>query len=225
MDDFVAHSDALLVDGRCGLCAERVPLPLLLRQGECPFCGASLQVRGRTDLLRHLDLGRRKWRIIGYGLVALLSFGAGWLPLVQALVQVAALVVLHVLLIRQSLLWLGLARRLTTRFALRFFGALLATVGLLVNIVVAPWVGAGSLVLAVLGFVLTAVYVEGSLLLVRRRLEWEADGLPIRFSEWSLPMLLLLTLSGTALAGVASIVGVLRWVGLAQAASLLGVWV
>lgn len=201
-----AHHDALLLRGRCGHCAEPVARHRLLRQLDCDHCGASLHPRGAHDLPARLELGRWRWRAVGYGLVGVASFFAGVVPLVQALVQVAAMFVLHIVLLRRPLYWLTPARRLAARMTIKLLAAVLGAVGLLVNVAVAPLPGVSSAVLAGLGFVLTAAYVEGGLTVVRRRMAWEAEGRPLSPVEWGLPVGLVaaLVVSTVGVVGVAA---------------------
>lgn len=198
-----AHHDALLLRGRCGVCAEPAVRHRLLRQLDCGHCGASLAPRGGHDLPARLERGLWQWRAVGYALVGLASFFAGAVPLVQAGVQVAALLVLHVVLLRRPLVWLSPARRLSARTTIKLLGAVLGAVGLLVNVAVAPLPGVSSVVLAAVGFGFTATYVEGGLSIIRRRLQWEAEGRALAPVEWGLPAGLVASL----LAGTALVVG------------------
>jgi len=201
-----AHHDALLVRGRCGRCAEVVDRRRLLRKVACNHCGASLAPLGLHDLPTRLEQGRWRWRVVGYSLVAVASFAAGLVPLAQSLVQIAAIFVLHVVLLRRPLQWLTPARRMTTRFTVKLLGAGLGAVGVLVNVAVAPLPGVSAFVLAGVGFALTAIYVEVGLAVVRRRLKWEADGVGLRIIEWALPGALIggLLLSTFGLLGAAA---------------------
>ena len=189
-----AHHDALLVRGRCGRCAEVVDRRKLLRKLDCNHCGAPLAPKGRHDLPTRLEQGRWRWRLLGYSLVAVASFAAGLIPLAQSLVQIVAIFVLHVVLLRRPMQWLTPARRMTTRFTVKILGAFIGAVGMLVNVAVAPLPGVSAVVLAVVGFALTAVYVETGLAVVRRRLLWEAQGMGLRVVEWALPASLVLAL-------------------------------
>jgi len=204
-----AHHDALLVRGRCGRCAEVVDRRQLLRKLDCNHCGAALAPRGRHDLPTRLEQGRWRWRAVGYSLVAVASFAAGLVPLAQSLVQIAAIFVLHVVLLRRPLQWLTPARRMTTRFTVKMLGAFLGALGVLLNVAVAPLPGVSAVVLAVVGFVLTAAYVETGLAVVRQRLRWEADGIGLRPIEWALPgslvMALLVSTLGTLGAAAGSL--------------------
>lgn len=99
-----ALQTALLSGGRCGRCAEQISRSLILRRGDCPHCG-SLLSSPSSDVLEELETRSLYWRLAGYGLVAVASFVAGSVPLLQVVVQIAALFVLHVAVLRRSLLW------------------------------------------------------------------------------------------------------------------------
>lgn len=205
-----AHHDALLLRGRCGQCAEPVRRHRLLRQLDCGHCGAALVVRGAFDLPERLQHGRWRWRLIGYGLVGAASFFVGTIPLLQSALQVGALLVLHVVLLRRPLLWLTPARRLAARTTIKLVAALIGATSVLVNVAVAPLPIVSNAVLAGLGFALTAVYVECSLTVIRRRLRWEADRRPLSFSEWGLPVALVTALMVSTLGVVGMAAGSLH---------------
>jgi len=159
---------------------------------------------GSHDLPARLEQGRWAWRVVGYGLVAVASFFGGLIPLVQAVVQIAAMLVLHLILLRRPLYWLTPGRRLAARTTIKLLGALLGAFGLMVNVLVAPLPGVSGVVLAGLGFALTAVYVEGGLAIIRRRLVWESEARPLQVVEWGLPVGLVAALVGCT----AAVVGV-----------------
>ena len=71
------------------------------------------------------------------------------------------------------------ARRLAARTTIKLVAALIGATSVLVNVAVAPLPIVSNAVLAGLGFALTAVYVECSLTVIRRRLRWEADRRPL----------------------------------------------
>jgi hypothetical protein len=208
--DLDAHHDALLLRGRCGCCAEPVTRHRLLRQLDCEHCGASLCPRGAHDLHTRLEHGRLAWRSVGYGLVAAASFFAGTVPLVQAALQIVAFLVLHVVLLRRPLYWLTPVRRLTARTTIKLLGAVLGATSVLVNLLVAPLPGVSNAVLAIVGFAFTAAYVEGGLVILRRRLLWEAEGRPLSPVEWGLPAGLIGVLVMSTLGLVGATVGSLH---------------
>lgn len=204
--DRTTHTNNLLAAGRCGRCAERVSRAAILGADSCEHCGADLSFDG-GEMVDALAERQGRWRLKGYALVALASFLAGWIPLLQVVVQLAALFVLHVMVLRRGLEWLSPGRRILGRMTMKLLGAAVAVVAVVVNVVIAPLVGAGAFVLAVAGPLLTAVYVEGSLWLLRRRLRWHAGGRPLRAGEWMLPIGLVLALVGVVGALVAVVAG------------------
>ncbi len=216
MPDLDAHHDALLLAGRCGRCAEVVKRHRLLRQLTCVHCGASLAVRGALDLPVRLERGRWRWRVLGYGLVGVASFIAGTIPLVQSALQVLALLVLHIILLRRPLLWLTPGRRLAARTTIKLLGAVLGAVSVLLNVLVAPLPGVSNAVLATFGFGLTAVYVESGLAVIRRRLRWEAEARPMSVVEWGLPAGLVGTLLLSTVGFIGAAAGTLHLLASAE---------
>lgn len=185
-----AHHDALLLDGRCGECAEEAPPIAILRGADCPRCRSPLrpQVRPLAD---SLELRRWPLRTIGYGLVAAASFFSGLVPLLQALVLAAGLLTLHGLLLRRALGWLSPARRLAARLTLKLLASGLTALAFVINVAVAPFVGISAFALAAIGLLFTALYIELGLRLLRRRIAAEAAGAPLAFGEWALPAALI----------------------------------
>jgi hypothetical protein len=200
--DLKGHQNTLLAGGRCGRCAERVPRSSIVRVGDCPHCDSPLTYSG-GDVLENLQTRRLRWRLFGYGLVGVGSFFAGAIPLLQVVVQLVALFVLHVVVLRRGLKWLSPGRRVLGRITIKMFGAALAATALLINVAIAPLVGVSAFILGAVGPVLTATYVEGGLVILRRRLRWESQDEPLHFSEWALPagfMLVLLAVIGGTIA-------------------------
>ena len=189
MSDLTEHHNTLLMQRRCAWCAEAVPLRDLLQGRDCPHCGAALKrVGAQTDLSAALAGSWWARRLLGYGLVATASFFAGAVPLLQSAVQVVGLLVLHIWLIRGALGWLPASRRITARFTIKLVGALLTAVAFIINVAVAPMLGISAFILAAVGFLLSVVYVESALWLIRRRVSWEMEGLPLQTREWLLPV-------------------------------------
>ena len=124
--------------------------------------------------------------------------------------QIVALLVLHVVLLRRPLMWLAPGRRLTARVTIKMVGALLGALSILVNVAVAPLPVVSSAVLAGVGFGLTAVYVESGLVVIRQRLRWEADHRPMSVVEWGLPAALVGALLLSTLAVVGAVAGSLH---------------
>jgi hypothetical protein len=207
--ELARHYNDLLASGRCARCAERVSRALVLRAAECPECGSDLDFHG-GDVLAELDERRAVWRGFGYLLVAAASFFAGAIPLMQVGVQIAAIFVLHVVVLRRGLLWLSPARRVFARISMKMLGAVIAAMALLVNVAVAPFLGVSAAVLGLVGPVLTALYVEGGLFILRRRLRWEAAGEGLKVVEWGMPVVFLLGLAGLVAATVGAVMGSLH---------------
>ena len=213
------HRHALLTTGRCGRCAERVSRFAIIRGDACDHCGRTLGVDG-SDVREELASRRLVWRLLGYGLVAAASFVSGLVPLGQFAVQLAALFILHVVVLRRSLLWLPPGRRILARITIKLLGAALACLALVINVAVAPLAGVSAAVLAAVGPLLTAVYIEGSLVILRRRLAWEAEERPVDIREWWLPVGLLVGLVVIVAAMAASIAGLVHLFGSLEVPSL-----
>jgi peptidoglycan biosynthesis protein MviN/MurJ (putative lipid II flippase) len=141
---------------------------------------------------------------------------AGAVPLLQVVVQLLALYILHIVVLRRSLNWLPAGRRILTRISIKLLGAAVATTALLINVAIAPLVGISALILGALGPLLTAVYVEVGLVILRRRLRWEARGESIRTGEWALPVGLLVALLVAVGGTVALVVGALHVLSAAE---------
>lgn len=146
------------------------------------------------DVLHQIKSRQMQWRLFGYALIAMGSFVAGAIPLLQIVVQVMALFILHIIVLRGGLNWLSTKRRILARISIKIFGAAIATTSLLINVAVIPMVGASAFILAVVGPLLTAAYIEGGLFILRKRLRWESEERPLQISEWGLPAALLFIL-------------------------------
>lgn len=207
--DLTAHQNDLLASGRCGRCAERVSRSKIVKVGDCPHCGSELTYSG-GDVLENLETRRLLWRLLGYGLVAGASFLAGAIPMLQVVVQLIALFVLHVMVLRRGLKWLSPGRRVLARIAIKMLGAALAATALLVNVAIVPLVGISAFILGLVGPLLTAAYVEGGLVILRRRLRWEAENEPLHVSEWALPAGFLTVLLAVIVGTIGAAVGALH---------------
>ncbi len=204
------HQWQLLQRRRCRLCAEAVERDAILSGEACPHCGEVL-CRDPNGLRKGLERRRRRWRLKGYGLMALASGGAGLVPLAQSVVQVAAMVILHLIVLRQSVKWLSLKRRLLTRVKLRLLAATLAVVSVVINITVAPFLGLSAAVLAVVGPVLTAIYVESGVAMVERGLRRDTEGEATTIGEWIVPVMAVMALVVSVGLLVAALGSALHW--------------
>lgn len=213
--DIASHKNRLLANGRCAHCAERVPRSAIVRADRCPCCERPLSWSG-GDILSELEERQTHWRLLGYLMVAAASFVAGAVPLLQVVVQVAALFILHVIVLRRGLLWLPPGRRVMARIAIKMFGAVLATVALLINVAIVPFVGVSAFVLGLVGPALTALYVEGGLYILRQRLAWEREGRGLRFVEWGLPLFFFIGLAAAVGGTIAIVMGGLHMVATAD---------
>ncbi len=207
--DAPSHQMRLLEVGRCRRCAERVSRALILRGEVCPHCESKLS-KPSADVLDRLQTRQIQWRVIGYGLVAVTSFVSGLVPLLQSVVQVAALFILHVIVLRRGLVWLSPGRRIFARLNMKLFAALVAVAALFINVAIAPFLGISAFVLAAVGPLLTAIYVEGGLVILRHSLRRESRGQGLHVVEWALPAGLLVALLAVLGASVAMVATVLH---------------
>lgn len=134
------------------------------------------------------------WRWAVYGLVGLATLIGGLIPLLPTVLVFLAMLMAQSLVIRRPMRWLGTARRATARFNLALALALLNAINLTVNVVILPFVGVSAFVAALVGTLLTVLYVEVGLRFVRGRLAAEAREEPLKLWEWALPGTLVATL-------------------------------
>ena len=214
----VEREIALLEASRCRRCAEKVGRTAILKGQECPHCGTHLKWTG-GNLVERLEAQQGRWRLRGYGLVALASFLAGFVPLLQTLVQLVALFILHVVVLRRGLSWLTPKRRIFTRLSTRLFAGVIAALSLLINAMIAPLLGLSAVVLAFVGPLLTALYVEVGLRVLRGALRRDEEDQGLKFLEWAMPIGFALALLGMILAALVPLVLVVHWLSTAQVPS------
>jgi hypothetical protein len=206
------HRRNLREQRRCGWCAERVPVGVLLRGERCPSCGLAEapQATASADLLGPLEARwkARRWWL--YGVLAVATFLTGTLPLVATLLTVAFFVAMRFLIVREPLQWFGMGRRLTSRFTLQMW-LLVISVGTLVANELLTFLPLANMPLKMLVSVGGAVcFVEGSLWFLRGRLRREASGDPsLEWWEWGLPVGLIAAL--LALGASAAAVSLSVW--------------
>jgi hypothetical protein len=146
----------------------------------------------------------KKWRWPVYALVLLSQLATGWILFLPSVLMFVGMLVAHVFVVRQPLLWLSPMRRLVTRLSLKLSVAAFTIGSLVVNVLVFPFVGANAVVVGLVGLMGTVVYVEGAILLTGNRLRREARGPGLDWWEWVIPSALLLALLGSSAAVCAS---------------------
>lgn len=225
--DQEAHQRALMLQRRCGYCAERVGPGVLLRGKPCPHCGRDLRWPSATDAESVIAAvegrwKRRRWWI--YGLVTGSAALTGFLPFVPTLVALGFMVVLRYSLLREPLEWFSRGRRLTSKFTLKLWlvtiGCLTLTVNELLNVLL--FVNVFLKAAVCLGT--TALFVEVSLWFLRGRLRREAyQGPDLDGWEWGVPAALM---GGVLVLGASAILAVvLTWevvVGLFRSVTAAG---
>ena len=189
-----AHQQALLLERRCGSCAEPLTPRELWGHAPCRWCRQPLFTAGSLDTGAVLagvlgSWGRWRWPV--YGLVGASCLLASLVPLLGPLVYAMAMLLANFFLIRRPLRWLAPVRRITTRLTLQIMLASLTVVNLVLSVAVYPFVGLAQLFSAILSVGLAVAYVEGALWLTSRALRREAAREPLRVVEWLPPALVL----------------------------------
>ena len=190
--DLSLHRNRLLEMHRCGFCAELVPASDILHQRNCLHCDQALvwtpQEEG-DSLFRRLKSkwSTRRWLIVLF--VAIASFFFGQVPMLQSVVLVVALICVHVFLIRKSLNWFPLKRRITAKITIQLIAAFISVLNLVVNALVAVFPVVGGVILSVFSVFNLMVFMHSSLFVIKRRLLWEEQKKPFGFKDWAIPML------------------------------------
>lgn len=201
-----SHQRSLMMQRRCAHCAERVRAAVLLRAQPCPHCGQVSTWPRHEDAASMLGAVSDKWarrRWWFYGVLGASTFATAMLPLVSSLLTVAALIYARLVIVRGALDWFGPARRFTTRFTLRLWMLVTGVGVLVVNelLTLLPWANMPLKMLVSLTG--AALFVEGSLVVLRHRLGIAASGEPsLRWWEWALPAALIVTAVGLSVAVV-----------------------
>jgi uncharacterized protein (DUF983 family) len=172
------HQQALIQRQRCPRCAERAPASRILRGETCGRCGVRLRLDASDDHAREvlvaLQAGWEKTRILVYGSVLVATFLTGLVPMVAAVATTIAMTLANVLLIRNPLQWLPPTRRVWSWLRIDAWFAILTVVSFVLNAVAATMLvaaGAGAMLSAFTGFLITLLYIEGALSLVASEVE------------------------------------------------------
>ena len=207
------HRRQLLLRRRCGYCAERISRLLVVRGGPCPSCGADVHADFEIDVETVIgDVTRswRTWRWFIYPTAWLASLLGGWIPFVHSLLMFVALTCIHLLVVRHPLRWLSFGRRMTSRFTVKLFIAMLALGNFLLDVLLLPFIGLNALVLSIVAIGTVMVYTEGVLWFISGRLRRDAESSRLQLWEWLLPVSLIGLVVG--LAGIwASVVGTIAY--------------
>jgi hypothetical protein len=120
-----AHGFALLLEGRCRACAERLPGGTALRGLPCPRCEAPTAPTGedRAELAARLGARATTRLWIAVLLVGLATLLPGWAPLAASLTLAAGLAWVAAAIVRPGLRLLPTGRRLVAAWTLRIVGA------------------------------------------------------------------------------------------------------
>lgn len=206
------HQRALLNQGRCLWCAERVPAGLVLRGGSCGSCGRGVRCPSlpSEELLAGVQSRWRRFRWPIYGGVAVSTALASVVPFLGALVFAVAMLSTNLLLVRRPARWLGLRRRILTRLTLSLFLALLTAASLVASALLLVLPVLGQLGTGLLSLLLAVIYVEGALAWIGNRLRLESRQASLSLAEWLLPTLALSTLLGLTALSMLSVVGLLH---------------
>ncbi|NMO17210.1 hypothetical protein HPC49_13165 [Pyxidicoccus fallax] len=202
------HELALLLNGRCRACAERIPGGTALRGLPCPRCGeATLPSPTDREVLHQLATERASVRLwLAVAAVAVAGFAASWFPLLTSVLLIVALVWIRVTIVRPALQFLTPRRRMVSRLTLRLAAGCFVAAAILLHelLTFVPAFGALAKV------VLSASQVAAAGIFARRYLAWqterEARGLPMEPWEVTLLVVFLLLLLGLTTAA-----GMLLW--------------
>lgn len=193
-DPLRQHQRALLLRQRCGVCAERVRPLAVLREEDCPSCGAALSwgnegsgVRTPGGVVTAMKDHWMKERWVAYGLVGVLTLIGGHIPFVAPMLLVLVVAMVHFRLLRRPLRWLSHGRRITLKLTLKLFVAFLAVVNVVVNLVLAPFLTGGAIIVAVVSVCSLMAYVELAHFMLARRLGWDRERRPLAVAEWAPP--------------------------------------
>ena len=211
------HQRALLLDRRCGWCAEPARLGVLLRGEACEHCGKTSPSADPADLEGVLDAVQSQWkgrRAWAYGGLAVGTLVTGWFPIVSSLLMVGVLIYLRVTLLRQPMSWFGPGRRFTARFVMRLW-LLVVGVGAFALAELSTFVPLASAPLkAAISVASIGLFTEVAVAYLGSRLRREASADPsLQWHEWALPAALLVALVGVGAAGAAAVVAIANLLG------------
>lgn len=172
--------------GRCPACAELAPVATLLRNADCPRCGANLSHLDphATQALDVLEARVRRQQMgvsLGAGVAIFLI---GWVPVLPALVYLAAYLWLRLGVLNPLSQFLSRPRRLVTRWTGRLMLSLTLVLLLLASMVLSllpplAMVGNGGLVVLKV-WAGTRALIEYVHWQIRR----EQAGVPVSHLEW-----------------------------------------
>jgi hypothetical protein len=189
-----AHQAALLMERRCGTCAERLGARDVWAGKACRWCKQPVFATGTFDaegLAAGVTGKWQKWRTGVVVLVGVACLITGLVPLLAPVVFAAAMILANFVLIRQPLRWLRPARRLSTRLSLKILLAGLTLANLILSVLVYPLFGVAQVTTAIISSLLALAYVEAALRLTSAGLRREAAQTPLQVWEWLPPTLLL----------------------------------
>ena len=207
-----AHTQELLLRGRCPACAESLPPLTLLRGEACPRCGSPTGGEALPEALEERLAARwrrRAW--IAVAVVGLASLAGGFVPLLQAPLFFVGMLLAHMWVVGAALGWLTPVRGAFARLTLNLLLAVLGVVDLVIAVAVVPAVGASGPVLGLTGAAGLAVYLAIARGLIRSRLSMDRQGLGLQLSEWGPPVGAFVGFVTVVGGAVAVLVLALRW--------------
>ncbi len=172
----LVHQRRLVERRRCPHCAEFQPSVTWLSGGTCRRCEGSLTLFASEDhaatLLQRLDRDARFTRVVAYGGVFVGSLVIGWAPMLSTLVTALGMLVANFWLVRRPTAWLPVQHRMLVRLIVRAWFVVMLALSVEANVIAAPLIallGLGIGVSTGSAVLVTVLYVEGALWLVRRR--------------------------------------------------------
>jgi len=170
------HQRRLVERRRCPHCAEFQPSVTWMAGGRCGRCGESLTLLASEDhaavVLARLSRDARTTRVVAYGGVAVANLVIGWMPILGTLVTAVGMVIANLWLVRRPTTWLPVQHRMLVRLLVRAWFVVMLAVSVEANLIAAPLIAVLGLGIAVStgsAVLVTLLYVEGALWLVRRR--------------------------------------------------------
>ncbi|MEN0063395.1 MAG: hypothetical protein AAGA48_14685 [Myxococcota bacterium] len=172
----LVHQRRLIERRRCPHCAELQPRVTWFQGGTCRYCGGSLTLVASEDhvklLLARLNRDARTTRIVAYGGVFIATLIVGWVPVFTSVITAVGMVIANLWLVRRPTASLPVQHRMLVRLLVRAWFVVMLALSVEANLIAAPliaFLGLGIAVSTGSQVLVTGLYVEGALWLVRRR--------------------------------------------------------
>jgi len=185
VSDLRAHALALLRAGRCPACAERLSARSLFRAAPCPRCETSVDPACGGAALAQTIQNRGRRHLLGVAVgVGVAHLLLGWMPLVGALVLLAATAWIRVGILQPASRLLSPKRRILTRWTARLLIGVTLALTLIATEALTLLPGLGLPIKAVLSAGEVALSAWAATRYVHWQVEREAHGQAIETWEW-----------------------------------------